>query len=86
MKNKMNLNDLKVTSFVTNLDKASEETVKGGAPTTSNINQWTNGFPTCHVSLDPRKCTGHSELAAACQSGNIKCIPPLDEKPHDISG
>ena len=36
MKKKLNLNDLKVKSFITGFDKENVETVKGGRPPKSN--------------------------------------------------
>ena len=77
----MNLSHLKVTSFVTNLDRASEETIRGGQRVP--VDQWTVGQIACHASKDPKKCGGESEYNTACQSG-IDCIPPVDEKPADV--
>ena len=59
MKKKMNLNALKVTSFVTVVDEKKNETVKGGfeVNVSQNICQFTNL---------PWQCTWISELNTAC--------------------
>lgn len=57
MKKKMNLDALKVTSFVTKMEDAKEETVKGGRPIVPIDKPFTYDF---------RYCTWYSELNTAC--------------------
>lgn len=66
MKKKMNLDELKVTSFVTKVEGVKEETVKGGAP-----------VPVQFTVFDPI-CVWISELYTACNCPETEiplCLP-----------
>ena len=68
MKKKMNLDALKVTSFVTKVEALKEETVKGGKPSPIDI----------PFSFDFRTCTWYSELYTACTCPQTEiplCLP-----------
>lgn len=73
MKKKMNLDALKVKSFVTKVEEIKEETVKGGRPAPIDI----------PYTKDLRWCTWYSELYTACtcnpESDLVPC-EPLPEK------
>lgn len=57
MNKKLNLNELKVSSFVTNIDKTNVETAKGGRP---SITFYRTEAITCVVHE-------HSELYVGCK-------------------
>lgn len=69
-KKKMNLDSLKVTSFVTNMEESTEETVKGGRPI-----QITTPIK---LTLAEPGCPWYSELYTACTcppSALPGCVP-----------
>lgn len=80
MKTKMNLKDLKVKSFVTNMDNEISETVKAGAaipgdgvvtvPFSFNIQ--------CASALGLISQCCPSEYRTACESGNLTCYEEKD--------
>jgi len=75
MKKKMDLNQLKVTSFITNLDKQTELTVKGGI---------SGNNPGCPQKWTKEKgCTWESELYTACRCETERGITCYDELPVD---
>lgn len=81
MKKKMNLSNLKVKSFVTNLDSSNPETVKGGGNTTRPITQvncpltitCNSGFQFCYTGING--CAGDGPTTAGPGSGNTGWPP-----------
>ena len=82
MKKKMNLKNLKVKSFVTNIENETSETVKAGGPVSANcpltIPFSRNIHCVSDLGLISQCCP--SEYRTACESGNITCY---EEKEKD---
>lgn len=62
MQKKLNLNSLKVKSFVTDLDKNKEETVKGGLPPSRPYEPVTDTWINCRTLQYPCKNTTNCEV------------------------
>jgi len=75
----MNLDELKVKSFVTNVEKERELTVKGGMPPGDPpIPSKVCPLPTINIRL----CTWYSELytACGCETEAFLCGPLSEER------
>ena len=84
MKKKLNLKELEVKSFVTNLDSNSEKTVKGGSHIT--------GCGLCDTDEEGSACQTNNHLCETKDFGCYKtrykicsyriCEAPIDELPY----
>lgn len=76
MKKKLNLKDLKVSSFVTSVEGKSEETIKGGGPVVvgSALCSAVCTATTCPVVSVAVACTLHTKLRVVCEGWYT--IPP----------
>lgn len=81
----MNLKDLKVKSFVTNLEHGNSETVKGGlAPVGGNKTVPVTVHLQCASQLGLISDCCPSEYRTACESGNIICYEEKEPEKYKM--